>query len=197
MCELFFAFLFEIFKEIAVRTEAVFASDRVFEKESFERLQSERHVTTKENKETDTREVGKNMPHRGQTNNGVESGLAKDDGGKKGGDIQWKNGFFGKFLISIENCGNKANENQKTHEFGTEIIGIFAIVVAVVKGPEQGRGDGDFDMFPGGFVDGSEETNGTVLACEIIKKMGKGACGGDSNDANPHDQSVIHGDIVA
>ena len=80
MWELFFTFLSEIFKEVAVGTEAIFARDGVFENGGFERSESERHVTAKENKEADAGKIGENMPHGAEIDNGVKSELGKNNG---------------------------------------------------------------------------------------------------------------------
>ena len=152
MWELFFAFFLEVFEEIAVSAETVFAGDRIFEKEGFEWLQSKSHIATEENEETNAREVGENVPHRSQADDSVEGGLAQDDGGEKGSDIQGEDGFFSEFSVSVENGRNEDYEHEEAHELGAEIVGVFAIVVAIVQSPEEGRGDGDFNMFPSGFI---------------------------------------------
>ena len=64
MWELFFTFLSEIFKEVAVGTEAIFARDGVFENGSFEWGEGESHITAEENEEADAREIGEEVPHR-------------------------------------------------------------------------------------------------------------------------------------
>ena len=64
MRELFFGLLFEAFEEITMGTKAILASDRVFKNRGFEWGKRKRHVAAEENKETDTRKVGENMPHR-------------------------------------------------------------------------------------------------------------------------------------
>jgi len=93
------------------------------------------------------------MPHRGQGNNGVKSKLGQDNGCKKCSYIYRQNGLVGEFLISVENYWYKNGEHKQTHELGTEVIGIIAVIIAVEKRPEESGGDGYLDMFPGGFVD--------------------------------------------
>ena len=100
-------------------------------------------------------------------------------------------------MISVENSRNENHEHEEAHELGAEIVGVFAVVVAIVKRPEEGRGDGDFDMLPGRFVDGGEETDRAVLAGEVVKEMRQGTHGGDGDDTNPHDKSIVHGYIIA
>ncbi len=52
-------------------------------------------------------------------------------------------------------------------------------------------------MLPGGFVNGSEKTNGAMFAGEVVEEVGEGAHGGDGDDADPHDKSVVHEGIIA
>ena len=40
-------------------------------------------------------------------------------------------------------------------------------------------------MFPRGFIDGCEEAEDVLFMANIIKKMGKGADGGNYYDAKP------------
>ena len=63
MWELFFAFFLEVFEEIAVSAETVFAGDGIFENRGFEWGESESHITAEENEEADTGKVGKGVPH--------------------------------------------------------------------------------------------------------------------------------------
>ena len=63
MWELFFTLLFEIFEEVAMSAEAIFAGDGIFEDGGLEWSEGKRHVAAKENKETNAREIGKGMPH--------------------------------------------------------------------------------------------------------------------------------------
>lgn len=100
-------------------------------------------------------------------------------------------------MIGIENGGDKDGKDKQGSKLSAEIVRIFAIIIAVVKTPKESGGNGNFDMFPGGFVDGSEKANGAVLAGEVVKKMSKSASGGDNNDAEPHDEGVVHGYIIA
>ncbi len=195
--ELFFGFLFEIFEKITMSAKTIFAGDRIFEKKSFEWRQSECHVTTKENKEGDSREISAGVPHRSQADDSVKSELAQNDGNIESEDIDKKDGFFDDSFVGVKDKGNKKDEDQETHKFGAKIVGIFAVIVAVVKSPKQGRSDGNFDMLPSGFVDGGKQPYGALLAGEIVEKMGQSAHGGDGDDANPYDESIVHGDIIA
>ena len=99
-------------------------------------------------------------------------------------------------MVSVENGGDKDNENKKADEFGAEIIRIFAIIVAVVQSPEKGRGNGNLDMLPGRFVYCSKETNRAMFASKVVEKMSKSAGGGDNNNTEPHDKSVVHKPII-
>lgn len=197
MWELFFTLLFEIFEKVAMSAEAIFARDGVFENGDLERSEGECHVATEENEEADTGKIGKGVPHGSQADDGVEGGLAQNNGGEKGGDVYKEDGLFGEFLVSVENGGDEDSKDEQRSKLGTEIVGIFAVVVAVVEAPEKGGCDGDFDVFPGGFVDGGKEPDGAMLAGEVVEKVGESASGGDNNDAEPHDEGVVHGYIIA
>ncbi len=129
-------FLFEIFEKVAVSTKAVFASDRVFENEVFERGKSESHITAKENEEANSREIGASVPHWGEADDGVKNGLAENNSGVKSDDVNKEDGFFGDPFVGVENKWDKEDEDEKTHELGAEIVGVGAVVVTVVKGPD-------------------------------------------------------------
>ena len=122
--------------------------------------------------------------------------MAQNNGGKKGGDVYEENRFFGDFLISIKNSGDEDSEDEQGGKLGAEIVRIFAVVITIEKAPEKGGGDGDFDVFPGGFVDGGKEPDGAMLAGEVVEKVGESASGGDNNDAEPHDKGVVHKYII-
>lgn len=122
--------------------------------------------------------------------------MTQNNGGEKGSDIYKENGLFGEFLVSVENGGDEYGKDEQGSKLGAEIVRIFAVVVAVVEAPEESGGDGDFDVLPGGFVDGGKEPDGTVLAGEVVKKMGKGAGSGNNDDAEPHDKCVVHKYII-
>ena len=64
MWELFFTFFLEVFEEIAVSAETIFAGDGIFENRGFEWGESESHITAEENEEADAREIGEEVPHR-------------------------------------------------------------------------------------------------------------------------------------
>ena len=99
-------------------------------------------------------------------------------------------------MVSVEDCGDKNGKNDETRKLGAEIVGIFAIIVAIVEGPKKGRGDGDFDVFPDGLIYRGKKADGAMLSGEIIKKMRKSTHGGDGDNANPHDEGVVHGYII-
>ena len=197
MWELFFAFFLEIFEKVAVSAETVFAGDGVFEDGGFERSESERHVTAKENKEADAGKISENMPHGAEIDNGVKSELGKNNGKEKGENIYREDRLFGEFLVGVENGGDEDGKDEQGSELGTEVVGVFAIVVAIVEAPEKGGGDGDFDVLPGGFVDGSEEPDRAVLAGEVVEKMGESASSRDDDDAKPHNENIVHIFIIA
>ena len=123
--------------------------------------------------------------------------MAQNNGGEKGSDVYKENGLSSEFLVSVENCGDKDGKNEQGSKFGAEIVGIFAVVVAVVEAPEKSGRDGDFEVFPGGFVDGGKEPDGAMLAGEVVEKVSESASGGDNNDTEPHDKSVVHEYIIA
>ena len=95
-------------------------------------------------------------------------------------------------MIGIEYGGDKDDKDEQGSELGAEIVGIFAVVVAVVEAPEKGGGDGNFDVLPSGLVDSGEEADGAVLAGEVVKKVGESAGSGDDDNTEPHDKSAVH-----
>ena len=116
--------------------KTIFAGDGVFEDEVFEGFQGKRHVAAKENKKADTREIGKDVPHGGKGNNSIKSELAQNDGDEEGGDVYRENRLFGNSFVGVKNERDEECENKETHEFGAEVVLVFAVKVAVVKGPD-------------------------------------------------------------
>lgn len=155
--------------------EAVFAINRVFEKESFEGFEGESHVATEENKEANTREILKEVRCIWGDENTVKRKLAEKNSDVKESYIYNKNGFFGKKAVEIENGRDGKGDHKKAGELGGEIVGILAIDKTIVKAPEEGGRESDFDMFPGGFVDSGKEANGAILAGPVVEKVGKSA----------------------
>ena len=137
------------------------------------------------------------MVHRVEADDGIKGSLAKNDGGNKSSNVYEQDGFFGEFLISIKNGRDEDDKNEKTHKFGAEIIGVFAIIGPIIKSPEEGRGDGDFDMFPSGFINGGEEAENFVFVAQIIEKVSEGAKRENNNDADNGKKRMVHEDIIA
>ena len=137
------------------------------------------------------------MPHRCQADNSVKSKLSQNDSDEKGSYVYGEDGFFGDFLIRVEDCWDEDSKHQNGSKLGAEIIGVFGIIVAIKEGPEKGRSDSDLDMLPGGFIYCSKKTDRAMLAGKIVKKMSQ--CAGCRNDYNtkPHDKSIVHKDIIA
>ena len=52
-------------------------------------------------------------------------------------------------------------------------------------------------MLPGRFIDRSKEPDGAMFASEIIQEVSKGAKCRDNNNAEPHNESIIHMVIIA
>lgn len=154
----------EGFEKVAVSAEAVFAGDGVFENGVFEGFESKSHVAAEENESTEAREVLEGGPDGRLGDNGVKGELAEDNGEVEGGDIEREEGLFGEAFVGVEDEGNKENGYEEAGEFGEEVVGVEAVEGAVIKAPEEGRGESDFDMLPSGFVDGGEEADDTVLA---------------------------------
>ena len=96
------------------------------------------------------------MPHWRKVNDGIKSKLTENNSGVKSSDINNEDRFFGNFFIRVKNTGDKKDKDEQAHKFGAKIVGVGAVIVAVVKGPEEGRGDGNFDVLPSGLIDGSE-----------------------------------------
>ena len=54
----------------------------------------------------------------------------------------------------------------------------------IVETTKQNRGEGDFDVFPSAFVNGSKEANELVVINNVIKKVCKGANERDDDCTN-------------
>ena len=144
------------FEEIAMSEKTVFAGDGVFENGLFEREEGEGHVGAKEYENADGREVGGVVGEWREVDDDVKGELGKDDGAGEGEDVYWEDGLFGEAGVGVKDEGNDESENKEAGEFGGEVVGVYAVEVAVDEAPEESGGDGDFDVFPGGLVDGSE-----------------------------------------
>lgn len=131
-----------------------------------------------------------------QIDDAIEGELSQTDGNGESKDINSENWFFGNSRVRVENKGDKESKNKKTCELGGEIIGVFAVDIAIHEPPKKRGGDGDFDMFPGGFVDGGKEAEGFGAFHNIVEKMGEATNRKDGDDANPSEQNLIHITIV-
>lgn len=74
--------------------------------------------------------------------------------------------------IGIENSWDGESDNEETDKFGGEIIGVRTVEKTIEQAPEESSGKSDFDMFPGGFVNGGEEADNTIMTSPIVEKMG-------------------------
>ena len=101
-----FALVAEGFEEVAVGGEAVFAGDRVFEKEGLERVQGEGHVGAEEDEKPDAGEVGAEVGHGGEFEDGVEGELAEEDCHVEGENIDNEDGAVGELLVGVEDEGD-------------------------------------------------------------------------------------------
>ena len=104
--------------------------------------------------------------------NFVKDKLAQDDSKVKGGNVDKEGWFFGDEFVAVENHRNDDDEHKETSEFGEKIIWVITIDITVHQAPEDGRSKGDFNMFPGTFVNSGEETNDFVVAANFVQKVG-------------------------
>ena len=148
------------FEEIAVGEKTVFTGDGVFENGLLEREKGEGHIGAEEDKSADGREVGGPVGNGRKVDDDVKGELGKDDGAGEGEDVYGQDGLFTEAGVGIKDEGNDESENKETSEFGGEVVGVYAVEVAVDEAPEESGGDGDFDVFPGGLIDGGENAEG-------------------------------------
>ena len=98
--------------------------------------------------------------------------------------------------IEVENGGDGDSDNEKASEFSEEIVGVVAVGETVVEAPEKSAGEGDFDVLPGGFVDGGEETDGAVMMRPFIEEVGESTNDADKNDTEPKVENIVHDYII-
>ena len=122
--------------------------------------------------------------------------MSKSDGGEKGKNIDGEDWLLSDSGIGVEDKGNEKSENEKGGEFGGKIVGIFAKEVAIYERPDNSGSDGDFDVFPGGFIDCSEETENFVLVAEIVEKVGKSTESKDYDNTDTKKKWHIHKNII-
>ncbi len=89
--------------------------------------------------------------------------MSESDGGKESKNVNYQNWFFRNSSIRIKNKWDKEGEHEKRGEFGDKIIGAISKEVAIYERPDKGGGDSNFNMLPGGFIDGGEETKDFIL----------------------------------
>ena len=148
------------FEEIAVGEKTVFTGDGVFENGLLEREKGEGHIGAEEDKSADGREVGGPVGNGRKVDDNAKGELGEDDSGGKGEDVYGQDGLFAEAGVGVENEGDGEGEDEEASEFGGEVVGVCAIEVAVDEAPEKGGGNGDFDMLPGGLIDGGENAEG-------------------------------------
>ena len=100
-------------------------------------------------------------------------------------------------MIGIEKCRNDEDEDEEADNFGEEIIGVLAEKGTIINAPEEGGGEGDFDVLPGGFVDRGKEADDATVMAPFVEKVSKGAEAGDNQEAKPDIESIIHTVIIA
>lgn len=159
------------FEKISVSTETIFAGDRVFEDVLFQRHGSEAHIGTEEDKEPDRRDKSTPVRNWWEVNNGAKSKLGNDNSHGESGNVNKKNWFFADASVRIKDKGDKKGNHEKTCKLGGEIVGIVTVEKAVHQAPEQSRSDGDFDVLPGGFVDGSKKAERLGAFENVVKKV--------------------------
>ena len=98
--------------------------------------------------------------------------------------------------IEVENSRDGESDNEEAGEFGEEVIRVVAVGETVVKAPEKSAGEGDFDMLPGGFIDGGEEADGAIVVGPFVKEVSESTNGADKNDAEPKVENIIHNSII-
>ena len=99
--------------------------------------------------------------------------------------------------IGVKDEGNSESNNEEGSDFGEEVVAVGAEKGAVEETPDEGGGEGDFDMFPGGFVDGSEDADGFIMVSKIINEVGERAENRNDDDTNPHEKGLVHKFIIA
>ena len=62
--------------------------------------------------------------------------LCKNDGYKKGCDINGKDWFFGDSSVGVKDEWNEKCKNKQACEFGCEIIWVGAIDITIYKTPD-------------------------------------------------------------
>ena len=129
-------------------TKTIAISDWIEEEEIFQRLERQSHITTEENKEAKTGEIGEETTQRGETDKSVKRKLAQDDSDIKNENVENKEVFFGEFFVSVKSERDKNDEDEETDEFCKIIVAIFAVEKAVVEAPEDGRSESDFNVLP-------------------------------------------------
>lgn len=92
-----------------------------------------------------------------------EGELGEDDGGEESEDVYGEDWFFTDSSVRVKNEGDKKGENEEARELGGKIIGVISVKIAVDEAPDEGGGDSDFDVLPGGFVDSGEEAEDFVF----------------------------------
>ena len=104
--------------------------------------------------------------------------------------------MVGEFFVGVEYNGDEKGDDEEVKELGAEVIRILTVEVAVVEAPEEGGGEGDFDVFPGGFIDGGEEAEDVLLLTDVVEEVRQNANGRDDDDAEPEIEGVIHRYII-
>ena len=136
-------------------------------------------------------------PDGWEINNGVEGDLTEENSDVEGEDVDDEDGLFGDALVGIKDERDEKGNDDEAEEFGEEVVGIQTVNRAVVEAPEEGGGEGDFDVLPGGFVDGGKEAEDAVLMGPVVEEVGDGASNANDNDAEPEVECVVHGFIIA
>lgn len=128
---LFFVFFLERFEKVAMGTETVLAGDRVFKDNLLKWHEGEGHIGAKEDEGADGRKISGKERKWWQIDDGEESELSKNNSSEKSKDIEWEDRFLGNPGVGVEDQRNEKSENSKGSKFGGEIIGVFAIEIAI------------------------------------------------------------------
>ena len=95
--------------------------------------------------------------------------------------------MLGDTAVRVEDKGNGKSNDKEGGDFGEEIVVVDAKESAVEEAPEEGGGESDFDVLPGGLVDGGEDADGLVVVGKFVDEMGECAEDRNGDNADQHE----------
>lgn len=93
----------ERLEEVSVGAEAVLAGDGIFEDDLTKRHQGKRHVSAKENEETDCGKIGGPVGNGRPAQDKYKRELRNNDGSEEREDVDKQNWFFAKPGVRVKN----------------------------------------------------------------------------------------------